>query len=212
MTDMIGQILVTKKVITAFELNEAMKRKEKEPNKYLGQILCEMGVPQSKIMKGIYYSNKRKQLGQVLVDLNIITIKQLHDNLQQQTYLKKRGIYTPLGTLLAENKIISEENYLDALSAHFSMPIVSLKGYTVSMDLQKTIGEKYAFIKRIVVLSNSPLRATVVIAEPHLSVFENIEKAMPKGKEIMFCIAKSQEIEICLDDKYDPYKYSGVRL
>ncbi len=211
MPDKIGQILVAKKVITAFDLSEAMERKKREPNKYLGQILCEMGLPQSKIIKGIYYSNKRKQLGQILVELNIITAEQLNDNLLQQKYLKNRGIYTPLGTLLAKNRIISEENYIDALSAHFSMPIVSLKDYKVSPSLQKAIGEEYALKNRIVVLSNSPLKVTVAMAEPHLFVFENLEKAMPKGKYIMFCLARASEIEDCLDKKYDPYEHTGIR-
>ena len=156
MPDKIGQILVTKKVITAFDLSEALKRKEREPNKYLGQILCEMGLPQSKIVKEIYYSNKRKQLGQILFERNIITEAQLNNNLLQQKDLRNRGIYTPLGTLLVKNRVISEKNYMDALSAHFSIPIVSLKDYEVSPSLQKAIGEEYALKNRIVVLSNSP--------------------------------------------------------
>jgi len=209
--DKIGQILVKKKVITASDLNEALKRKEREPYKYLGQILCEMGLPQSKIIREIYYSNKRKQLGQILVERNIITEAQLNKNLLQQKDLRNRGIYTPIGTLLVKNRVISEEKYMDALSAHFSLPIVSLKGYQVSPSLQKAIGEEYALKNRIVVLSNSPLKVTVATAEPHLFVFENLEKEMPKGKCILFCLARTSEIEDCLDKKYDPYGHTGIR-
>jgi hypothetical protein len=212
MSDKIGQILVKKKVITESDLNKAMERQKQEPKKYLGQILCEMGFAQSRIIKEIYYGNKRKQLGQVLVELNIITAMQLHENLLQQQYLKKQRVYTPLGTLLAENKVISEENYIDALSAHFSMPIVSLKGFKVSPALQKAIGEDYALKNRIVVLNNSPLKVTVAMADPHLMIFEKIEKAMPKGKYIIFCIARASEIETCLDEKYDPYPYIGFKF
>lgn len=207
MSDKTGQILVTKKVITEFDLNEAVERKKQEPNKYLGQILCEMGLPQSKIIKAIYYSNKRKQFGQVLVDLNILTTEQLNDTLLQQESLKDRGMYTPLGALLGKNRTINEKNYMAALAAHFSMPIVSLTGYTVSPSLQKAIGEQYALKNRIVVLKNNPLKVTVAMAEPHLSVFENLEKAMPRGKYIMFCLARASEIEVCLDRRYDPYHY-----
>src|SRR5208283_5729889 len=90
-SNMIGQILVKKKVITEFDLGVAMERKKLEPNKYLGQILCEMGFPQSKIMKAIYYSNKRKKLGEILVELDIITATQLHDILSHQTHQKQLG-------------------------------------------------------------------------------------------------------------------------
>jgi diguanylate cyclase (GGDEF)-like protein len=198
----IGQILLSKKVITTRDLDEALKRKKQEPNKYLGQILCEMGLPQSKIIKGIHYSSKRKQLGQVLVELNIITAAQLDDNLLQQTQLKQRGVHMPLGTLLANNGVIGEEHYIHALSAHYSMPIVGLKNYQVNPSLQKTIGEKYALENHIVVLSNSRTKVTAAMADPHLSVIEAIEKALPRGKNIIFYLARASEIEDCLNKKY----------
>ncbi len=212
MSDKIGEILVAKKVITLSDLNEAMRRKQSEPKKYLGQILCEMGLPQSKIVKAIYYSNKRKQLGQVLVDLNVITQEQLQNCLAKQKEQKNKGKHTPLGTLLTNNRIISEINYMDALSAHFSMPIVSLKGYRALPALQKVIGEQYAMQNRLVVMSNSRSKVTVATAEPDPFVFEKLEKALTEGKNILFCLAKSSEIELCLDAVYDPYKGSGFRL
>lgn len=211
MPDKIGQILVAKKVISDCDLSEAIERQRRKPNRYLGQILCDMGLSQTKIIKTIYYSNKRRQLGQVLVDFNIITAAQLRDHLSQQKQLRDRGVYTSLGSLLTKSRTISEENYLEALSAHFSMPIASLKGYRVSPALQKAIGEKYALTKRIVVLSNRPQKVTVAMAEPNLSVFENLEKAMPKGKAIMFCLARASEIERCLDTAYDPYNHFGFK-
>lgn len=107
--------------------------------------------------------------------------------------------------MLVEQGIISENNYIQALSAHFSMPIVSLKDYTPSAELQKTIGERYAMRHHIVVLSNTPEKLTVAISEPHLSVFDYLEKAMPKGKYISFCLARVREIEHSLDKLYDPY-------
>ena len=205
----IGQILLSKKVITTRDLDEALKRKKQEPNKYLGQILCEMGLPQSRIIKGIHYSSKRKQLGQVLVELNIITAVQLEDNLLQQTQLKHRGVHMPLGALLANNGVIGEEHYIHALSAHYSMPIVGLKNYEVNPSLQKTIGEKYALENHIIVLSNSRTKVTAAMADPHLSVIETIEKALPRGKNIIFYLARASEIEDCLNKKYAPSRKSA---
>ncbi len=199
-SNMIGQILVKKKVITEFDLGVAMERKKLEPNKYLGQILSEMGCPQSKIMKAIYYSNKRKKLGEILVELNIITATQLHDLFSHQTHQKQLGNPQNLGSILAYKGIISEENYLTALSAHFSMPLVSLKGFKVSSELQKAVGEKYAWRERIVVLKNNDRGVAVAIADPNLSVFENLEKLIPEGKYLTFCLARSSEIAACLEN------------
>ncbi len=57
------------------------------------------------------------------------------------------------------------------------MPIVGLKNYQVNPSLQKTIGEKYALENHIIVLSNSKTKVTAAMADPHLSVIENIEKS-----------------------------------
>lgn len=200
LSNMIGQILVKKKVITELDLDVAMERKKLEPNKYLGQILAEMGCPQSKIMKAIYYSNKRKKLGEILVELGIITATQLHDLLSHQTNQKQLGNPQNLGSILAYKGIISEENYLTALSAHFSMPLVSLKGFKVTSELQKAVGEKYAWRERIVVLKNDDSEVAVAIADPHLSFFENLEKIIPEGRYLTFCLAMSSEIESCLEN------------
>jgi diguanylate cyclase (GGDEF)-like protein len=211
-TEKVGQILLAKKIITQHDLEEALKRKRQAPNKYLGQIFCEMGLPQSRIIKGIHYSSKRKQLGQVLVELNVITAEQLQDNLLQQAHLKHRGVYKPLGTLLAENGIIHEDNYIHALSAHFSMPIVMLKDYDVKPSLQKIIGEKYALENHIIVLSNSKMKVTAAVADPHLSVIETLEKALPRGKNIYFYLARASEIGDCLNKRYAPYRKSATLM
>jgi Type II secretion system (T2SS), protein E, N-terminal domain len=211
MADKIGQILIKKNIISAWDLIEAMKRKKQEPKKYFGQILCEMGLPQSKIIKCIYYSNKRKQLGQILVEQNIITAEQLQINLSKQKDLKVKREYMLLGTLMLKLGIINEDNYRDALSAHFSLPIVSLKSYKIDPSMQKAIGEEFAMNNRIIVLNNSPLELTVAIAEPNPLLFEGLEKAMPEGKHVMFYITKYSEIESCFDEKYNLYGYDGYR-
>lgn len=207
----IGEMLVAKKIISPADLNESMERKKREPGKYLGQILCEMGLPQSKIIKAIHYSHKRKKIGQILVELNIITDAQLRENLLQQEHLRNRGMHAPLGALLAINRVISEEHYLEALSAHFSMPIVGLRDYSVNPSLQKAIGEQFALKNRLVVLSNSRGKITVATAEPNLFIIEDLEKALPKEKHVMFFLAKASEIETCLDKQYEPEKHKHLR-
>lgn len=204
-SDKTGEILISKNIITQSDLSEAMERKRRQPTKYLGQILCEMGITQSKIIKTIYFNNKRKKLGEILVDSNVITDEQLNDVLIKQRHQKNLGMHKHLGTMLTLGNTITEANYINALSAHFSMPVVSLKKFKVSTSLQKAIGEQYALKNRIVVMSNTNHKLTVAIAEPHLSIFEYLEKAMPKGKHILFCQARSAEIEKCLNEKYDPF-------
>jgi len=200
--DGIGKVLVSKGIIKPSDLMEAIERKKMEPGKYLGQILAEMGLPQSRVMNSIYYSNKRKKLGEILVELDFITHQQLYDTLREQQHLKARGNHVYLARLMVNNRMIGEEHYLAALSAHFSMPVVSLKNYAVAPSLQKAVGERYALRNRIIVLSDSADDVAVAMAEPHLSVIAHLEKAMPRGKYIMFRLARASEINFCLQIAY----------
>ncbi len=210
MSEPIGRILIRKKIISEADLKAAMERQQQEPGKYLGQILCEMGFPQSRIVRAIFSNNKRKRIGEILVDRGALAQETLDEYLLEQQALKKKGVYVPLGTLLVQRKIVSGENYLSALSAHFSMPVVSLVDCRASAALQRQIGEAFAARNRIVVLQSSPRQLTVAVAQPDPVVFEQLEKAMLRDKSILFCLAPPGEIESCLDQVYDPFRKNSI--
>ena len=211
MGESIGQILLKKKIITESQLQTALDRQVRDKRKYLGQILSEMGVAQSKILRALQFSNKRQQIGQILEDMKLVTPEQIQAALAEQSRLLKEKIRKPLGAVLVSMGIINEDSYVNALSAHYSMPIVSLKGFMVAESFQRAIGEQYALRNRIVVVENSPYRIIAAIAEPDLLIFEEIEKGLPSGKSIVFCIAKATEIELALNMKYDPYITGGYK-
>src|SRR5512139_2378624 len=73
----LGQILVEKGIIRQEQLDQALMIKAEQPGKYLGEILFEIGVPQEKINRALYYFNKRKTIGEILVDQKLITREQL---------------------------------------------------------------------------------------------------------------------------------------
>src|SRR5690606_16266457 len=77
----LGQILVEKGIINRDQLDRALKIKSEQPDKYLGEILFEIGVSQEKINRALYYSNKRKTIGEILVDQKLITREQLDEAL-----------------------------------------------------------------------------------------------------------------------------------
>jgi len=53
----LGEILLEKGVISRGQLDAALKKQNREKDKYLGQILMEIGVPQEKINEILLYSN-----------------------------------------------------------------------------------------------------------------------------------------------------------
>jgi len=208
----LGEILVGKNIITQTQLELALRRQKQQKGKYLGQILTEMGlVSQEKINKVLDAHSKRKRIGEILLDLQIITPQQLETALQKQKEFQKKGTRKLLGMVVMELGYTDYDSYLRALSRHFNMPVVSLETFYPSPALQKALGEKYAMKNRIVVLENSPARMKLALAEPtHFSI-EEIRKAVPFGKTVEFYLANPYEVDSCLRKKFDPFSMTRYR-
>jgi hypothetical protein len=208
----LGQILVEKSIITQTQLELALRRQKQQKGKYLGQILTEMGlVSQEKINRILDTHSKRKRIGEILVDLQIITPQQLENALQKQKEFQKKGTRKTLGTIVMELGYTDYNSYLRALSGHFNMPVVSLDTFYPNPALQKALGEKYAMKNRIVVLENSPARIKLALAEPTHYNIEEIRKAVPFGKTVEFYLANPYEVDSCLRRKFDPFSLTRYR-
>jgi hypothetical protein len=208
----LGQILVEKNIITQTQLELALRRQKQQKGKYLGQILTEMGlVSQEKINRILDTHSKRKRIGEILVDLQIITPQQLENALQKQKEFQKKGTRKTLGTIVMELGYTDYNSYLRALSGHFNMPVVSLDTFYPNPALQKALGEKYAMKNRIVVLENSPARIKLALAEPTHYNIEEIRKAVPFGKTVEFYLANPYEVDSCLRRKFDPFSLTRYR-
>ncbi len=202
---MIGEILVERNIISRRHLDLALKRQKQEKEKYLGQILFEMGIPQDKINKALDQSAKRKPLGQVLLDFNIISPEQLQEALQKQKQVEKGLGRRPLGILLVEMGHLSFDEYLNGLSRHFNMPIVSLRSFHPSPFMQARIGEKYARKHRIIVWEDNATTVKVVLGEPTQKIMEDLEKVFAQEKNIEFYLAHPYEVDSCLIRMFDPF-------
>lgn len=208
----LGQILVDKGIISREQLDRALQIKAEQPKKYLGEILFEMGVSQEKINRALYYSNKRKTIGEILVDQKLITPEQLEEALSKQKKIKEKWGHTrPLGLLLIELGYINSRGYLTALSKHFNMPILSMKDYQPNPQLQKVIGERYAMERKIIVLENSAKTIKLVLADPSTQVIEELQKAIPPGKSMEFYLAGYGEIDESLRRVADPFSFTQYR-
>lgn len=208
----LGQILVDKGIISREQLDRALQIKAEQPKKYLGEILFEMGVSQEKINRALYYSNKRKTIGEILVDQKLITPDQLEEALSKQKKIKEKWGHTrPLGLLLIELGYINSRGYLTALSKHFNMPILSMKDYQPNPQLQKVIGERYAMERKIIVLENSAKTIKLVLADPSTQVIEELQKAIPPGKSMEFYLAGYGEIDESLRRVADPFSFTQYR-
>ena len=95
---MLGQILVERGIISPKHLQVALDRQKEEKGKfkYIGEILIEMGIPQEKINAALDVYNKRKPIGQIFLDLKIITPDQLEKALEKQSQPARMVVFKPL--------------------------------------------------------------------------------------------------------------------
>lgn len=207
----LGQILLERNVINKAQLALALQLQKKEPGKYLGQILQEMGVPQDEINRALDFARKRRPLGEILLDSEIITPQQLTIALEKQKKLRQAGINKPLGILLVEMGFTNYHDYLNALSKHFNMPIVSLHGFIISPFLQMVIGEKYAQKHKIVVLEDRDDKVKIALAEPNLFIMEEIRRSVYPRRRVEFYLASPSDIESCFKAHYDPFALNLYR-
>jgi hypothetical protein len=115
------------------------------------------------------------------------------------------AVRKPLGKLLVEMGFTTYDGYLDALSRHFNMPIISLKGFFPSPSLQKAVGDAYAQKHKIVVLGNYPEKIKLGLADPNIFVMDELKRAYPPGKRVEFYLAHLFEMDYCLRIKFDPF-------
>ncbi len=199
---MLGQILVEREIISQGFLQLALDRQKKEKGeyKYIGEILLEMGVPQQKINEALDGYNKRKPIGQIFLDLKIITPDQLQEALEKQSQLAKMAVRKPIGKLLVEMGVTTYNGYMDVLSKHFNMAIVSLRGFFPPTSLQRAIGKAYAQRHQIVVLEEKVTGIKLALAEPDPLLMDELRRAFPSGKSVEFCLANRFEIVDCLKE------------
>ena len=121
------------------------------------------------------------------------------------------GIRRPLGRLLLEMGYSNYETHLEALSRHFNMPLVALRGVFPSPTLQKAVGQAFAQKNKILVLENSYAKVRIALAEPDPFLMDQIRRAFPVGKVVEFCLANPLEMDYCLRQKFDPFFVSHYR-
>jgi len=197
---MLGQILVEKNIISPRFLELALDRQKKEKGKYIGEILIEMGISQETINEFLDVYNKRKPIGQIFLDLRIITPHQLQKALEKQSQLAKMAVRKPLGKLLVEIGFTTYERYMDALSKHFNMAIVSLRGFFPLTSLQRAVGNSYAHKHQIVVLESYSTGIKLALAEPDPLVMDELRKVFLSRRRVEFCLADRLEIDHCLEE------------
>lgn len=132
--------------------------------------------------------NKKKRLGDLLVELGYITEEQVNEAIKIQKTTGKR-----LGRIFVELGYITEESLLNILELQLGIPRINLELIDVDMNAISTISEGLAKKYNLIPIKFRNGRLVVAMSDP-LNVFAEEDVALASGYKIDIGIAMEEEI------------------
>lgn len=148
--------------------------------------------------------------GKILVAWGVIEERQLTEAFKRQRDLQEKGLRKILGILLVEMGYTTSKEYLEALSRHFDMPIISLLKFIPSPSMQTSLVGRYAYNHKLLVLAEHETEVNLALAEPDPLTLDEVKRLF-RRKNINFSLANPFEIEQCFRMPSDPYAASFYR-
>jgi len=170
---LLGDLLLKAGLITKDRLQEALHlqaaRKRYTP---LGQLFVDLHVITRKQLNSILDSyRKRSPLGQILLKAGVLDQPQLDQALQYHKTHKVR-----LGQAVLRLNLMTEENLKEALAAQLNVDFVNLDVIDLDPRIDKWIKKVYAQKNRVCPISQAGQELTVAMDDPtNVAVIHEIE-------------------------------------
>jgi len=137
------------------------------------------------------------RLGDLLVQLGIISEEELKTALSKQQEYRREGNDIKLGELLIELGLVSEKDILEALSTQLGFPFVDLYGEEIDYDLMSSFPLAVLKQKNIIPYKQDEDYIYVATADPlDYDSLEAIERFSPKPVKVF--VALSKDIRVIL--------------
>lgn len=141
-------------------------------------------------------ANKRVRVGDLLIDLGLITSEQLSLALNEQ---KEKGIR--LGQAVVDLGLVTEDQLLQALADHFNYPYVDLSIFKLDVNQVSVLTEMQARRYKAIVLAPEKNGVLVGMADPNdLMVLDEISRIVKKTVYPAF--VKESDLFAALDTAY----------
>ena len=150
-------------IISTKDFGEVTNRKSMRRS--IGEILCDMGIISANDLNYILQKySKHLKFGEILLRQEFINEAKLNTALQEQTHRSD-----PLGKILVDKKIITNEQLYHALSKQYNIPFKKLDDFVIYDNqikkLKSIIGYKYAKSNKILPLIYEGNTLTVGFAD-----------------------------------------------
>jgi type II secretory ATPase GspE/PulE/Tfp pilus assembly ATPase PilB-like protein len=195
MPERIGEILISNELITKEQFDRALEIQQIHPGQPIGQILCQMGYLKSRDLEYVLdHNNKRRNLGEILVSMNLISEERLKSALN---LCEEQDI--PLGRALIRQHLLKEEELARAIALQHDLKFVSLSEIAFDPELSNIVNATFAQRLRIVPIRCRDNKLTIAMASPihpdELAQLESwckmpIQAVIAKESDIVFAQQK----------------------
>src|SRR5690554_2969999 len=130
----------------------------------------------------------KKKLGDLLVDLGLISESNLRAVLELQKVSKKK-----LGEILIEEKYVTEREFLEVLEFQLGVPYVDLDRFSIDAEAPKLISENLAKRYNVIPVSYDEHTVKLAMNDP-LDIYAIDDVKLATGREVEPVIAGDSAI------------------
>nr|MBU1328734.1 hypothetical protein [Candidatus Omnitrophota bacterium] len=137
-----------------------------------------------------------KQLGELLVDLGLITMDQLKHALEAQK--DKGGL---IGQVLVDLNYVSEEAIAQAITAQYGFPYLPLENYEIDSEIVKIVPKNVAVQYCLIPVDKIGSNLTIAMANPlNNQAVEDI--ALLSGLYVQLFVSTATDIKKAIEKYY----------
>ena len=162
------------------------------------------------------FPQKRKKLGEILVNENLVTPEQLNEALRLQ---KESG--KPLGQILVEQKYIDEEELNRILGAQLGIPHVWLRKGLIDPNIVTLLPKEKALLLQVIPMFKINNILTLATSDPYaIFVFDEVAKitklkvqpVLCRADDIVEAIHEYYKGDVSMDDFMSSIDDSGIEI
>lgn len=146
----------------------------------------------------------RKRLGDLLLEVGLITEEQLENAIKVQKTTGKK-----LGEVLISEGVVTQDNIIEVLEFQLGIPHVDLEKYSIDPETCLFVPEGLARRYELIPISMQDGILTVAMSDP-LNVFAIDHVAIYSAMEVQPVIASSVEIQSAIGKYYGKERTSGA--
>ena len=137
-----------------------------------------------------------KQLGELLVEMSLITKDQLHHSLEVQK--DKGGL---IGQVLVDLGYVSEEAIAQAITAQYGFPYLPLENYEIDAEIVKIVPKNVAIQYCLIPVDKIGSNLTIAMANPlNSQAVEDI--ALLSGLYVQLFVSTATDIKKAIGKYY----------